>query len=75
MRMLAYGVSADAVDEYLQIGETTTIKCVKKFVQVVIAMFGDEYLRRPNATDLERLLYIGQQRGFLGMLGSINCMH
>lgn len=75
IRMLAYGVAADAVDEYLRIGETTTIKCVKKFARAIIAVFGDEYLRRPNVADLQRLLYIGHQRGFPGMLGSIDCMH
>ena len=73
--MLAYGVAADAVDEYLRIGETTTIKCVKKFVRAIVTVFGEEYLRRPNVADLQRLLYIGNQRGFLGMLGSIDCMH
>ena len=38
-------------------------------------MFGDEYLRPPNNNDIARLLAIGEQRGFPGMLGSIDCMH
>ena len=29
MRMLAYGVSADAVDDYVRIGESTVIECLK----------------------------------------------
>ncbi|CAN1177102.1 hypothetical protein LINPERPRIM_LOCUS37420 [Linum perenne] len=29
---------------------------------------------RMLAYDIERLLHVGQQRGFLGMLGSIDCM-
>ena len=45
------------------------------FVQGVISCFGDEYLRRPNEDDLARLLYVGEQRGFPGMIGSIDCMH
>ena len=53
IRMLAYGVAADSVDEYLLIGESTTTKCVKRFVRAIIAVFGDEYLRRPNAEDIE----------------------
>ena len=75
IRMLAYGVAADAVDEYIRIGESTTIECTKRFVSAIIDVFGDEYLRRPNPEDLERLLRKGQQRGFPGMLGSIDCMH
>uniref|UniRef100_A0A0D3AAC5 DDE Tnp4 domain-containing protein n=1 Tax=Brassica oleracea var. oleracea TaxID=109376 RepID=A0A0D3AAC5_BRAOL len=41
----------------------------------IINLFGEEYLRRPTPTDLQSLLYIGEQRGFLGMIGSIDCMH
>ena len=44
-------------------------------MKVVIAMFGDYYLRLPNNIDIARLLQTGEQRGFSGMLGSIDCMH
>ena len=37
--------------------------------------FGDEYLRRPIPADLQRLLAVGEYRGFPGMIGSIDCMH
>ena len=33
------------------------------------------YLRQPNAQDTARLLAVAEARGFLGMLGSIDCMH
>ncbi|XP_019255025.1 PREDICTED: uncharacterized protein LOC109233598 [Nicotiana attenuata] len=33
------------------------------------------YLRSPTANDVVRLLHIGEQRGFPGMLGSLNCIH
>ncbi|KAL9663350.1 hypothetical protein QQ045_018736 [Rhodiola kirilowii] len=42
MRMLAYGVSADAVDDYVLIGESTVIECLKKFVTDVIVIFEGE---------------------------------
>ena len=38
-------------------------------------MFGDEYLRRPTPEDLERLLHIGEQCGFPGMVESVDYMH
>ena len=75
IRMLAYGVLANFMDEYLRIGETTTIKSLKKFVKVVVSIFSEEYLRSPNNNDIAMLLAVGQHCGFLGMLGSIDCMH
>ena len=75
IRQLAYGGSADQLDEYLKMGESTSVECLKKFVQGVIAVYGEEYLRRPTVQDVERLLEIGERRGFPGMIGSIDCMH
>uniref|UniRef100_A0A0D3AD31 Nuclease HARBI1 n=1 Tax=Brassica oleracea var. oleracea TaxID=109376 RepID=A0A0D3AD31_BRAOL len=75
IRVLAYGSAADAVDEYLQLGATTTRSCLENFVDGIISLIGDEYLRRPTPADLQRLLDIGEHRGFSGMIGSIDCMH
>ncbi|KAJ9544054.1 hypothetical protein OSB04_023761 [Centaurea solstitialis] len=55
-RLLAYGVLADYVDEYVQIGESTAIESLKRFVVAIVEVFGDEYLRSPNNDDLTRLL-------------------
>ena len=75
IRVLAYGSAADAVDEYLRLGETTTRLCVENFVEGIIYLFAGEYLRRPTPADLQRLLHVGEYRGFPGMIGSIDCMH
>ncbi|XP_048610413.1 uncharacterized protein LOC106395244 isoform X1 [Brassica napus] len=75
IRVLAYGSATDAVNEYLRLGETTTRLCVENFVEGIIYLFGDEYLRRPTPADLQRLLDVGEYRGFSGMIGSIDCMH
>ncbi|XP_010506961.1 PREDICTED: uncharacterized protein LOC104783513 [Camelina sativa] len=75
IRMMAYGCLVDAVDEYLRLAETTAHKCLLHFVEGVINLFGDEYLKRPTAEDLQRLLNIGEHRGFPEMVGSIDCMH
>ncbi|XP_010456622.1 PREDICTED: uncharacterized protein LOC104738085 [Camelina sativa] len=64
IRMMAYGCSTDAMDEYLRLAETTAHKCLLHFVEGVINLFDDEYLRRPTAEDLQRLLNIGEHRGF-----------
>jgi hypothetical protein len=75
LRMLAYGVTVDFMDEYVRIGESTAMKSLKKFVKAVISIFSEEYLRSPNNKDIARLLADGESRGFPGMLGSIDCMH
>jgi hypothetical protein len=75
LRILAYGVAADSTDEYVRIGESAAIESLKKFVKAVVNIFSEEYLRSPNSNDIARLLTINEKRGFLGMLGSIDCMH
>lgn len=73
LRQLAYGVSADATDEYIRIGESTAMVCLKSFCREVIAVFGDEYLRKPTAQDCDFIMKQNADRGFPGMLGSIDC--
>ncbi|KAL5787502.1 hypothetical protein ACOSP7_004451 [Xanthoceras sorbifolium] len=73
--MSAYGASVDATDEYIKIGESTTIESMNRFCRVVVEIFGECYLRSPNANDVARLLQIGEKHDFLGMLRSIDCMH
>nr|XP_025659015.1 uncharacterized protein LOC112755235 [Arachis hypogaea] len=51
IRMLAYDVVVDAVDDYVHIDESTTIECLKKFVEGVISVFEDEYLGKSNSND------------------------
>ena len=75
IRMLAYGIPGDLVDEYVRMSETTCLMSMYKFCQAVIEVFGPEYLRQPTAADTERLLATNAARGFPGMLGSIDCMH
>uniref|UniRef100_A0A2N9FRD0 Nuclease HARBI1 n=1 Tax=Fagus sylvatica TaxID=28930 RepID=A0A2N9FRD0_FAGSY len=75
IRMLAYETTTDLYDEYVSIGETTAMKCVKKFVKTVVSNFSEEYLWSPTNNDIARLLALGESCGFPGMLGSIDCMH
>ncbi|XP_075638432.1 uncharacterized protein LOC142610505 [Castanea sativa] len=64
LRMLAYGIRTDFMDEYVRIAESTAMMSLKKFVAAVVAIFSEEYLRSPNNEDLARLLAHGQNRGF-----------
>jgi hypothetical protein len=75
MRVLDYGIPADYADEYLRIGEDTTMELVRRFFKVMIRVFGPTYLRAPNEQDTMRLLGENAARGWPGMLGNVDCVH
>ena len=75
LRILVYGVTIDFMDEYVQIGESTAIESLKKFVKAVVDIFSKEYLWSPNNEDIARILANGKRCGSPEMLGSIDCMH
>ena len=49
LRMMAYGIPTDSIDDNLAMGETTSIFFVKQFAKAVVEVFGPKYLRAPNA--------------------------
>ncbi|GAA0147632.1 hypothetical protein LIER_07286 [Lithospermum erythrorhizon] len=75
MRILAYGMPGDACDEYVKIGSSTAIECLKRFCDGVVHLYEGIYLRKSNGEDLERLLRVAKDRGFPSMIGNIDCMH
>ena len=75
LRILAYGYSADNVDEYLRMAESTAVETLQRFVTAVVETFGGEYLREPTPTDIARHMRINEARGFPGMFGSLDCTH
>lgn len=52
--MLAYGVAADAIDEYIKIGGTTALECLRLFCKGIIRLYEQEYLRAPTQEDLQK---------------------
>ena len=73
MRMLAYGVCADSVDDKIGIAESTALECLDHFCDAVIACFSQTYMREPTDEDMKRMLGRSERRGFPGMLGSLDC--
>ncbi|WVZ80093.1 hypothetical protein U9M48_027598 [Paspalum notatum var. saurae] len=67
--------SADALDDTYAMGETIVIDTLFEFVETVIDLYEKEYLRPRRARELEVILNQNEARGFLGMIGSIDCMH
>ncbi|CAN1128769.1 hypothetical protein LINPERHAP2_LOCUS4838 [Linum perenne] len=54
--MLAYGSSADSVDEYCRMGASTTLACFEQFYNAVVNIYSSTYLREPNSDDMRKLL-------------------
>ena len=75
LRMLAYGSCADSNDEYIRMGETTTLNYLQQFCQAIIETYGPFYLRKPTAEDLKLILSLHSAKGFPGRLGSLDVMH
>ena len=75
IRVLSYGSSADSVDDYLRIGESTTNAAVKEFARLIIENFESEYLGYPEEDELRRVLEFNERRGFPGMFASWDCSH
>ncbi|XP_026442761.1 uncharacterized protein LOC113342418 [Papaver somniferum] len=87
IRMLAYGCAADAIDEYLRIGETTVLEATRRFCKTIVVLYGKEYLRSPTAESGVYTAYKGSEsivleavvshdlwfwHAFFGMPGSCN---
>lgn len=75
IRHLAYGCPADATDEYIQIGETTAIQTLKKFVNDVVEVYGNEYCCGPTDEELQLIMKEYEDCGFPGCCGSIDGMN
>ncbi|GJU55553.1 ALP1-like protein [Tanacetum coccineum] len=73
IRQMAYGVVPRALDEYLQMGATTTRDCLVFFCKAIMELYGEEFLHKPTYNDIENLYARHDEKhGYPGMIGSIN---
>jgi hypothetical protein len=56
MRMLANDTIADSLYDGYSMAESTVLECVKEFARSVQEVFQEEFLRPPNATEMNRIL-------------------
>jgi hypothetical protein len=74
LRIVCYGVAADAADEYLRISASTAGEEFRHFTAAVLTKFGAEYLREPTAADIKRHTEGNKLRGdgWITQLYSLN---
>jgi hypothetical protein len=51
------------------------MESMKRFVRAIRGVYEKQYLRQPTREDLKKQMSINKARGWLGMFGSIDCMH
>ncbi|XP_020194149.1 uncharacterized protein [Aegilops tauschii subsp. strangulata] len=73
--MVSLVTRTDSRDEYLWMSKSTCGDAMVRFATVVVEVFRPQYLREPTVADTERLLAISEPRGWLGFIGSLDCMH
>ncbi|MBW0529146.1 hypothetical protein O181_068861 [Austropuccinia psidii MF-1] len=64
MQQLSYGTSADHINEYVRISETTSLKSLHLFCQELIEASETTYLRYPTEQEVQHLMEMGEKRGF-----------
>ncbi|XP_059650108.1 uncharacterized protein LOC132295856 [Cornus florida] len=74
IHILVYDCAADHCDEYIKIGESTAIEALMTFCKAVIGVYKEDYMRPPNEADIARLLQEREERGFPGILDSIDLL-
>nr|GEU73442.1 hypothetical protein [Tanacetum cinerariifolium] len=74
IRQLAYGVTGNFLDEYMQISERSSRMALDHFCEAVMEIYGPGFLRKPTVTDIEKLYRRYEEKhGFPWMLGSLDC--
>jgi hypothetical protein len=73
--MLAYGLVANATNEYYRIAKSTTVESMKQFCIVNQEVFKSTYIHQPIKLDIETQMEVNVRKGFPRMFFSIDYMH
>ncbi|XP_068304305.1 uncharacterized protein [Pyrus communis] len=74
LRMMAYGSPTNSIDKTHGMSESTCSDTLEQFCDTIVQVYKDEYLRKPNQEDLNRLLRKAEDRGFPGIIVSLDCI-
>jgi len=75
LRVLAYGLPADEVDEYDRLEESTINETVQRITRFVVEKYQPLYLRETTRADLQRIMDDYADAGFPGCMGCVDCSH
>nr|XP_008385960.2 uncharacterized protein LOC103448477 [Malus domestica] len=75
LRMMAYGSPVDSMDETHGMSESTCVDTLEQFCDTIVHVYKDEYLHEPNQEDMNWLIRKAEDRGFSGIIVSLDCMH
>jgi hypothetical protein len=64
MRQLAYGMTADTIEDYMKLGKSTALECLEYYCANIIECFRTEFLRRSTVANTQRLLAKAEEHGF-----------
>jgi len=56
LKVLIYGTTSDAFDDYVRLSDSTVDKAVNLFARTVNEVFGSEYLKSPTIADVQYLM-------------------
>jgi len=71
LRMLAYNIATNVIDEYYKLGKITTMGAMKQFMVTIKICFLSTYLKQIIHNDIEKKMKVIVDKGFLGMLGTL----
>ena len=75
LRMLCYGLCADATDEYCSNSETTAMRSMKRFCLAIRVEFEAYHMMQPIRANFDKQLATNVDCGFSRMFVSLDCMH
>jgi hypothetical protein len=78
LKVMAYGIAANAFCDYFQMGESTALKCSLFLAQDINSSeeLQGIYMRNMTTSDVKRTSDLHfRKHGIRGMIGSLDCMH
>jgi len=73
--VIAYGEAADRSDEYVRLSRSTVEQATKLLLELIVRRWETTHLRRPNQTELKKMMERNAEHGFPGCKGSLDCTH
>jgi hypothetical protein len=71
LRMLAYNIVTNIIDEYYKLGKIITMRAMKQFMVTIKICFLSTYLKQIIHNDIDKKMKVNVDKGFLGMLGAL----